>query len=126
MTARSLDEFRARPQLAPRARSMGTLQIVQQQAVRQSALTGDANWDPFLSYIEAAIAATERKRDAEDVKLRDPNLVNDEAMRGIKINLVRLEERIGALKEVLALPKFLKEQGESARRQIAEFSAEQK
>ena len=123
---RTLDEFRKLPRATTRESAIAKVHLVAQQALRQDAVTGDPNWDYFLAYIEAAIAVNERARAGEDIKLRDPSLVNDEKIRVLRVNIVRIDERIATFKEVLSLPKFLKSQGEVARKQIAEFSAEQK
>lgn len=92
------------------------------EAVRIEALTGDENWDFFLTYLEAAARAAEAQLIAEDAKLRSPYLVNDEAIRALKAQITRIEERIATLKDVMRLPKFLKERGDLARAQIADLA----
>lgn len=121
----SIDEFKSRPR-APRADIGESLRAVHQQAVRLAAVTGDPDWDYFLAYVESAVQSAERTRTQEETKLRDSRLVNDEAIRTIKISIAQLDARIGAFKEVLLLPKFLKEQGDKAKLRLAEMVAAQK
>src|SRR5258708_7966223 len=115
------DEWHNR--LPPRAaRSPANLDVIAREAVRMKALTGDENWDYFLSYIEAALRASETQLNIETAKLRSPYLVNDEAIRALKAQITFIEARIHTLKEVLMLPKYLKEHGEAAKAQIADMA----
>jgi hypothetical protein len=120
----SLDEFKQRRR--PVRDIASDLRMIQQQAVRQDAVTGDANWDYFLAYLEHALQNAEGAREAEDRKLRNPQLVNDEQIRACKVSLAQIEARIGTLKEILMLPKFLKEHGDLAKKQIEELTQAKK
>jgi hypothetical protein len=103
-------------------RSTANLEVIAREALRAEAVTGDENWDHFLTHLEANIRATEVQLEAEDRKLRSPYLVNDEQIRTLKAHITRLEERIRTLKEVLMLPKYLKQHGDLARAQIADLA----
>lgn len=120
----TIDDFKRRPR--PIRDLASDLRIIAQQAVRHEAVTGDPNWDFFLAYLEHALQAAESQRDQEDKRLRNPALVNDEAIRTCKVALAQLEARIGTLKEVMMLPKFLKEQGNLAKQQITELGTTKK
>jgi len=117
----TLDEYRQQRK-APRDRSP-ELHALAREAVRAEAVTNDADWNHFLSYLEAAISRTTSLRDQEDKRLRDPLLVEDLEIRRCKVRIAELETRIATLKEVILLPKFIKEQGNLARQQIAELKA---
>lgn len=95
--------------------------MIAQEAVRMEALTGDEAWDHFLSYLESALKNTTRQREAAQDQLLDSRMVNGDAIHACKISIAALEARIGTLKEILTLPKFLKEQGGLARGQIDEL-----
>lgn len=115
------DEWKDRRPLRA-VRTPPNLDVIVREAVRMDALTGDENWDFFLAYLEAALRAAEAQQKIEDSKLRSPLLVNDEAIRALKAQLTFIESRIHTLKEVLMLPKYLKEHGDAARAQIADMA----
>jgi hypothetical protein len=116
---KTLSEFRdARPLPAKRSPD---LQVIAQEAVRLEALSGDPAWDHYNAYLQAALTAAEGRRDQELSKLRDPMMVNDEAIRVTKVRLAEIEMRVGTLKEILYLPKFIKQHGAAAALQIAEM-----
>lgn len=118
---RSLDEYRnTRPQ--PQKTAGPELRMLAQEAVRLEALTGDEAWDHFLSYLESALKTAERMHAAEDAKLRNPFLVNDDAIRMAKAHVACLQVRIDTLKEILLLPKFLKDRAALAKAQIADLA----
>lgn len=116
------DEWNARR--TPRqARPAANLEVIAREALRAEAVTGDENWDHFLSYIEAAIKAAETQLQHEDAKLRSPYLVNDEAIRVLKAQITALTTRVATLREVIMLPKYLKEHGERAREFLEQHAA---
>lgn len=119
---RSIDEFRsALPKRAPP--SHDHLHGLARQPVRMEALTNDESWDFFLSFIEGFIQRTTEIRDDTITKLRDPKLVNDDLVRGLRAEIAALDTRIAVLEEVIALPKYLREQGEKARDELAKLQA---
>lgn len=90
------------------------LEIMQQAAVKASHLTGDAHWDTFLSYIEAARTALERDRDNAVNLLKAPNMVDANEIMVLKLSIARLEFGIGLLGGIVSLPKDIQEQGTKA------------
>lgn len=122
MSARTRDEYNAIKPRAPRLVDTSHLQAVIQQEVRVDALTGHPDWDYYNRFIEAEIRASEAFRTHEEQVLRNPMLVDDLVIRQTKIKIAGLDARIVALREVLMIPKFLREQGELARRQIDAMS----
>lgn len=121
---RTLDEFRRERPLPQRERPENSVaaQTIVREAVRMEAVTGDPDWDHYNAYLEAAVKMAERVRDEGVRKLRDPFLVNDEAIRALKASITRLDARIDTLKEVLALPKLIKERAALVKPQIAEMT----
>lgn len=118
----TLDEYRRQRPIAPRQVDTQRLKGLVQDSVRMDALTNDENWDYFLRYLESAIKMTERMRDEEMQKLRDPELVNDDAVRACRAALSVMDARIAVLKEVITMPKLLKEHGALARAQLEDLA----
>lgn len=121
----TIDEFHSRPKVV-RPDLGASLRAIAQQAARQEAVTGDPDWDYFLAYIENALQTAERERATDEVRLHDPNLVSDDKVRALRMSLIRLDVRIGTLKEVLLLPKYLKKQGDMAKESLANLEPRQK
>jgi hypothetical protein len=121
----SIDEFRKATSLksADRLTSMaGALQALAQEAVRMEAVTGSAEWNHFLAYIEAAAKDARAKRDYEIQRLRDPMMVDAKEMATSKAKLAVLDGRINALDEVIGLPKFIQENARLAAATIDEMT----
>ena len=93
----------------------GRLEMIAQAAVKADLLTGDSNWDTFLSYIQAAAEQTEAQRNAILEQISDPNIVDDNQTRRLRNAVIACNERIGAWKAVMDLPKDIIENGEKAR-----------
>jgi hypothetical protein len=91
-----------------------TLQAVQQAAVKAEILTGDENWDIFLSYLQATTINAAEARDRYMNEIASPLLVDGNEMRLKQIAIIRLNERIATLQAVMNIPKELKEGGEQA------------
>ena len=112
----SLDEYReARAaQAGPDTGRTNALKGMQQEAVRATALTGSPEWDVFARYLEAQIGHAKALIATEERKLRDPMLVEQDAIMRCKIKLACLETAFQTLTDVLSLPKFIIEQGAKA------------
>lgn len=91
------------------------LKMAQRAAVHADLLTGVAEWDRFLTYIQGAIEQTEAQRDTFLATLSDPHLVDDVETRRVRMAVIACNERIGAWKVVIELPKDLLRQGEQAK-----------
>ena len=89
-------------------------EILQQAAVKAEHLTGQPEWDYFLSLLQNAIDVTETQAKEFERKLSDPSLVGHEDLLAVKIDLIRCLERMMAWKVVMDLPKELVESGETA------------
>ena len=91
------------------------LEQLQQAQVRMENLTGDPDWDLFLSYIEAGIQRTEREAVAHLDQLRNPATVNVDEIMQLKLASHGCQERINAWRSVLELPKDIRSSGEQAK-----------
>ena len=120
----SLDEYRARVRATPQAQSrINELEGMVQEVPRMAALTGDANWDYYLRYIEAQIKAAERMIAVEKEKLSSPTVTLHEQMLLIKNRITIWQSRAETLREVIVLPKYLRDQGERAAKLVDELEA---
>lgn len=95
--------------------SRPVLEILAQAEVAAANLTGDATWDIFLSYIQAAIERTEAEVTTTETLLGSPEVVEIADLMRLKIQLARLKERISAWNAVISLPSDIKTEGEKAK-----------
>ena len=95
--------------------SRAALEQIQQAQVRMENLTGDPDWDLFLSYIEAAIQRTEKEAVAHLDQLGSPMTVNVDEIMQLKMALHGCKGRISAWRAILDLPKDIKASGEQAK-----------
>lgn len=125
MTTANIDEYRHRPGAAPRAPEARVQEMkgAIQEAVRADALTGDPNWDFFLRYIEAHIKAAQRQATIKRDEAAALVLVDEGRAKVAATTVLALEARATALAEVIALPKWIKENGERAKKAVAELEA---
>ena len=120
----SLDDFRSRVRETPQAQArIMELKGMAQDVPRMVALTGDTNWDYYLRHIEAQIKAAERMVAIEKEKLSSPAITLHEQMLLIKNRITIWQSRAETLREVIALPKYLRDQGERAAKLVAELEA---
>lgn len=91
------------------------LEILAQAEVSAANLTGDATWDIFLSYIQAAIERTEGEIRTTETLLGSPEVVEIADLMQLKIRLAGLRERVSAWTAVISLPKAIKIEGEKAK-----------
>lgn len=111
----SIDEYLARSaKRAPSEDRLNSLRAIAQETVRMEALTGSPEWDHFNSYLEARIKVGEARILEERAKLAHPMLVDPQQMMLVKMTLAGLEASTQTLREVMMLPKWLKEQGAKA------------
>ena len=99
-----------------------TLQAIQQAAVKAEILTGDENWDTFLSYLQATTKNAAEARDRYMNEIASPLLVDGNEMRLKQIAIIRLNERIATLQAVMNIPKELKEGGKEASKNLEKLS----
>lgn len=104
-----------------RARQPEMLQL-RQAAVAAEQLMGTVEWDTFLQQLSAGKeeAAKLRQRymaDLEDPRLVDPNLV---ALK--RIAIIRLNEKIKTIADIISLPTTIRKQGALADNWLKEFA----
>lgn len=84
--------------------------LAQQAAVASQHLTGSADWDKFLTYIQAAIEGGQYAEQGWLARLTAPNSTPQD-MTEAKIRLHEVRGAIAALNWVIAIPRNLREAG---------------
>ena len=120
----SLDEFRTRPQRAREiADRLPDLRGLAQEAPRMAALTGSADWDLYLRYVEAHIKAAERMAEAKKNQAAALVLTDDAAARAAAVLAVSHQMRAETLRELIVIPRWIIENGTKAQEKVAELEA---
>ena len=124
--ALSLDEFRTRQAEAPARRErVAELRAIAQEVVRSEALTGSPEWDWFARYIEAQIKVAEREAETKRRQAATLVLTDEAKAKAAAVMVTMYEARAQTFREVLLLPKWLKENGERAGKLIAGMAADE-
>ena len=118
----SLDDFRtrARPSVVSQARAL-ELRGMMQEAPRAAALTGSAEWDHYLRYVEAHIKAAERMAEMKKNQAASLVLVDEEKAKAAAVLATVYQARAETLRELILIPKWIRESGEAAAKEIAEL-----
>ena len=109
---KSLPARRRESALADAQRLAGTVHAA---AVSAANLTGQPDWDRFLSYLQAALEGAEADRRALLDKLADPMMIDPQEIARTRAQAGVQAIRIQMLAHVIALPKALMADGEKAR-----------
>lgn len=91
------------------------LALAEQASVKAEHLTGDPNWDFFLSFAQAEIEFAEGQIEVFLGKLGDGVTVSHDELMVLKIAKRECEGRIAAWRRMMTLPKSLMAGGEQAR-----------
>ncbi len=91
------------------------LEMLAQAEVKAGLMTGDPNWDIFLSYLQAALETTEAQRDGFTAAIADPATVDHDRIMAAKICLAECKGRIEAFQAVISLPKDIQEMSAEAK-----------
>ena len=118
----NIDEYRNRDSKRPKpVAKTDDLQAIAREAAKIEILTQDENWNLFLSYLEASLKASKCHAQGMAEQLRDPMIVNPDQIAKIRAALSMADVRSAVIEEIIEFPKFLLEQGEKAKKQIAEM-----
>ena len=116
MTARTLDEFlRSIPAQQSGDADVRHLRGLRQAEVSVDRLTGDPDWDVFMTYIQAAIDSTEEQKRGFERRMLAADVVEQSEILKIKIALRECIARIEAWTAVLRLPADIKKNGNKAK-----------
>ena len=91
------------------------LEMLAQAEVKAALLTGDPNWDKFLSYLQAALEITEAQPPAFAAVIADPAMVEHDRIMAAKICLAECKGRVEAFEAVISLPKDIMKMGAEAK-----------
>ena len=94
---------------------MRKIRLAIQAAVSADLLVNDKNWDPYLRYVQAACEQIAAGIEAREEQLRDPRMVDQNAIMQIKIALADLNGQRLALKWALTLPSAISKTGKIAK-----------
>ena len=121
----SLDEYRRRLRGSPQGEArMNELRGMMQEAPRMEALTGHADWDWYLRYVEASIKMADRLIESKRGQAASLVLVDEPKAKAAAVMVTALEARRDTLLELIALPKWIIENGAKASEVIAKLEAE--
>lgn len=90
------------------------LRMIQQAAVAMDLMTTDAAWDKFLSYIQAQIENSTKRRATIVTDIASPTLTSSDQIALRRNEIFRLDEQIRTLNWVIAMPSQLKQLGDVA------------
>lgn len=120
----SLDEYRERLRATPQAKErINELRGMAQEVPRMAALTGSESWDHFLRYVEAHIKAAERQITQKRDQAAALVLVDEAKAKAAAVIVMTLEARAETLRELILLPKWILQNGEQAKKLVAELEA---
>jgi len=95
-----------------------SLEFLAQAEVHQKNLTGQPEWDRFLSYLTEFGERLEAERAAAKDALLAPETVNHDDVMRLKLVIADLGGMIRCLNTILALPRDIVETGEKAREKL--------
>ncbi len=103
------DEFeRMAPPLRANNHNHNMLDVLQQAHVSIENVTGHADWDRYLSYLQAFIERTKVQREQFAAVLADPSITEHSDMMTAKIALLECDAQIKAWVAAITLPAQIK------------------
>lgn len=81
------------------------LNQVLHSSVKLEALTGDPNWDHYLSMVQGLIESAEKERAPLERSLADSDILDHAELLKIKFNIARCTASIQSLQVAIGLPK---------------------
>ena len=121
----SLDEYRKRLRASPQGEArVLELRGMAQEVPRASALTGSAEWDWYLRYVEASIKTAERLIAGKREQAASLVLVDEPKAKAAAVMVTALEARRDTLLELISMPKWIIENGQKAAELVAKLEAE--
>lgn len=90
------------------------LHVLQQAEVPSTLLMGDPSWDVFVQYIQGAIEVSRKQLVELHDAMEHPDLLTGTEMLRVKVDMLRIRERINAWRAVMTLPKEIAATGKLA------------
>jgi len=117
VTLKDWQEFRDRSQVAFVGQQRSELKRMTQAAVSAERLTGNPDWDYYLSIIQAEVERCEAAEDAAKESLVSPHGDPQEA----RVAAIRCRERANALRDAIRIPKAIIENGKGAGKMLRKY-----
>lgn len=117
-----LDELAAKRPSAANDRKV--LAGLAQAALKADAVTSDASWDTYLSYIQRAIDVAKQERTANVARLASPQMVGEDKIAITRHAIFQMDERIRCLEWVITMPAEIKKVGFVAKEKLALLDAQ--
>lgn len=95
-----------------------------QAALKADAVTSDASWDTYLSYIQRAIDVAKQERTARMAQLSSPQMVGEDKIAVTRHAIFQMDERIRCLEWVITMPAEIKKVGSVAKEKLALLDAQ--
>lgn len=95
-----------------------------QAALKMEAVTSDASWDTYLSYIQRAIEVAQGQKKAAIDRVSSPQLVNPDHIAAVRNEILLCGERIRVLEIVVNMPAEIKRVGGDAKKMLAALEAQ--
>jgi hypothetical protein len=108
----------------PNQPSQVALQQIEQASLSVQAMTGNADWDRFLSYLQRGVEISERQGKMLEAQLRDPSVIDHNEIIAIKVLLAATDARTLAWRTAINLPAQIIESGDNAAELIVEEESE--
>ncbi len=93
----------------------GQLEYLVQAEVKMELLTGNPDFDVFLSYIQSTLNGLNDRLFLARDALCSSRTVNSDAITQLKLEIAGLDGMIKSMEAVLSLPKGIMEEGEKAK-----------
>lgn len=120
LRVRDRDSFQS---LKDEQKPNGPREIYSQRMVREAAsaesLTGDENWDLFVSYVQGLLKTAQGHKDAIDTQLTEEPIFDHMTLLRLKNQSMLLTERIHTISEILQIPSVIKREGEDGLRYLS-------
>lgn len=121
---KDFDDGAAERKQARRVEFLPMARVLAGAAPVMSALTGDASWDRYLTYLQGFVERTTAALVSTRAKLDDPNLWGHLELVKLKSDILVAEGMVQALTLAINLPKAILEGAEQAQKLITEFEQE--
>jgi hypothetical protein len=95
-----------------------------QAALKADAVTGDAAWDTYCSYIQRAIEVAKQQRGETLALLGSTSLVGDLNVAQARNLVFQLDERIRSLEWAITMPAEIKKVGSIAKERLKAMDIE--
>lgn len=122
---RDFDALTKRYDIAPTLQKsdVGSLRVIERDALQAQHLTSQPSWDRFLTYLQAALQRLDLVRQSAQAKLNAIGVVDHHSLISAKLELHVAEAQIELLESIMSMPKEIIENGDKARDLLEKIGA---